>query len=150
MYTQEDINRANAAIRKDLLILVPILLALIAALGIGIRVQFRPVVYAAAALLFIVFCFFWSLILGPHARYRRFLGDMARGLSRTIECTIESIDEKTEIQDGAEVFPVHVLLDKEEDRRILYIAADKADRLPGVGEHMKADCYGRHIRDLED
>ena len=150
MYTQEDIDRAKAAIRKDLLILVPILAALIVVLGVGIRVQIRPIVYVAAALLFIVFCFFWSLILGPHVRYRLFLRDMARGLSRTIECTIESIDEKTEIQDGAEVFPVHVVLDKEEDRRILYIAADKADRLPGVGGHMKAECYGRHIRDLDN
>ncbi|MDD6885031.1 MAG: hypothetical protein PUD50_15100 [Eubacteriales bacterium] len=149
MYTEQDIVQAKAKIKQDLLFGIPALIAAIALYVVGIKIGMRLLVYGAAALIFIVCCFVWCMYLWPHIRYYNFLRDMKNGLSRCMEGTFEHLGDAQEIQDGARVLPVYMFLDDEQDERILYINAGKLGALPEPGTHVKALCYGRHIRSLD-
>ena len=149
MYTQQDFDEVRGKLRKDLYFGIPALAAAIALYVVGIKEGSRWLVYGAAALIFIVFCFTWTMYLWPHIKYLNFLKNMQRGLSREAVGTINEIGETDEMQDGARVRSVHLLLDAEQDERILYMNAAKLERLPKAGSHIKVICYGRHIRDIQ-
>ena len=61
--------------------------------------------------------------------------------------TIVSVSDTPEEQDGAMVLPVHLLLTEEQDERIVYLNASKADLFPKTGTEVLLRCCGRHIRE---
>ena len=169
MYSEKDLSESNGKIRKNWLVLTPVLAALLAAYVYGLAARVKWVSMVAGPLLFVAACFGFLAYLWPNMRYRGFLRDMEMGLSRDVKGTILSISEAAELQDGAMVLPVRVKLDAPEethtsslaerleaegaegnrDERIVYLNATKRALFPGVGSDVVLHCFGRHIKAVE-
>ena len=172
MYSNQDINEINARIRKNWLVLTPVLAALLAAdiYALAARVEWLAMV--AGPLLFMAACYGILAYLWPNMRYRSFLLDMADGLSRDLRGTIVAIAETAEPQDGAMVLPVRVKLapgkerdvprasaasarldmeadEDTQDERIVYLNASKRDAFPKPGAAVLLHCFGRHVKAVE-
>ena len=173
MYTEQDLNVINARIRKNWLVLGPILAALLAGYIYALSAGIEWLAMVLGALLFVAACYGLLAYLIPNMRYRGFLLDMEAGLSRDVRGTIVEISENAELQDGAMVLPVRVKLDPDqlessmpvgtveskrlglesnedtEDERIVYLNTSKRAMLPGPGTEVVLHCYGRHIKSVE-
>ena len=169
MYSDKDMAEINVRIRKNWLVLTPVLALLLAAYVYGLSARVQWVSMVAGPLLFVAACFGFLAYLWPNLRYRGFLRDMEMGLSRDVKGTILSISEAAELQDGAMVLQVRVKLDTPEethtsalaerleaegaednrDERIVYLNATKRAGFPGVGSDVVLHCYGRHIKAVE-
>lgn len=147
MYSEKDILEINGRIRKTLSAFIPTLIVLIAVYVAALIIPVRWLVYAAGILICIAIVYGLVNCLIPQMRYRRFLLDMASGLSREMQGTIVEIAQKEDLQDGVRVLPVRIFLDAEQDERIVYLNASKADLFPQAGEKVALRCYGRHIRE---
>lgn len=172
MYSEQDFIEINGRIRKDLLILIPILLVIVAAYVYALAARVKWLALAAGALLFVAACYGVLARLWPNLRYRRFLRDMESGLSRELRGTVLSIADVAEPQDGAMVLPVRLKLEEGDERanvgesvqshrlatesgedvsgeRIVYLNASKRAQMPGPGAAVALTCFGRHIRAVE-
>ena len=173
MYTEQDLNVINARIRKNWLVLGPILAALLAGYIYALSAGIEWLAMVLGALLFVAACYGLLAYLIPNMRYRSFLLDMEAGLSRDVRGTIVEISGTAELQDGAMVLPVRVKLDPDqlessmpvgtveskrlglesnedtEDERIVYLNTSKRAMLPGPGTEVVLHCYGRHIKSVE-
>ena len=173
MYTEQDLNVINARIRKNWLVLGPILAALLAGYIYALSAGIEWLAMVLGALLFVAACYGLLAYLIPNMRYRGFLLDMEAGLSRDVLGTIVEISGTAELQDGAMVLPVRVKLDPDqlesampvgtveskrlglesnedtEDERIVYLNTSKRAMLPGPGTEVVLHCYGRHIKSVE-
>lgn len=149
MYTERDMIEINARIRRNWLVLAPVLAALAAVFAVGLARRVEWLAMAGAGLLAAALCFGITFFLLPNGRYRAFLTDMQDGLSREMTGRVVSVAEKPEMQDGARVLPVHILLAEEQDERIVYLNASKADRFPPVGTDVRLSLYGRHIKAVD-
>lgn len=173
MYTEQDLNVINARIRKNWLVLGPILAALLAGYIYALSAGIEWLAMVLGALLFVAACYGLLAYLIPNMRYRGFLLDMEAGLSRDVRGTIVEISGTAELQDGAMVLPVRVKLDPDqlessmpvgtveskrlglesnedtEDERIVYLNTSKLALLPGPGTEVVLHCYGRHIKSVE-
>ena len=173
MYTEQDLNVINARIRKNWLVLGPILAALLAGYIYALSAGIEWLAMVLGALLFVAACYGLLAYLIPNMRYRGFLLDMEAGLSRDVRGTIVEISGTAELQDGAMVLPVRVKLDPDqlessmpvgtveskrlglesnedtEDERIVYLNTSKRAMLPGPGTKVVLHCYGRHIKSVE-
>lgn len=146
MYSQQDQVEINGRIKKYAVITAILTAALIAADVVGAKMRIEWLVMVVGALLFIVNCFMWVLYLWPCIRYSIFLKDMRTGLAREMTGELLSMSEE-ELQDGVRVLPVHILL-KEDDERIVYLNASKAEGFPKMGERVHLNCFGRHIKEV--
>ena len=169
MYSERDMHEIDRRIRTNLMVLLPVLAALLAAYIWGLAAGVKWLVMAAGPMMFAAACFGFLGWLWPNLRYRRFLRDMNDGLSREMRGTVVAISEAAEPQDGAMVLPVRILLDdaggekalprasaaavrlgleapNEADERIVYLNASKRAGFPGPGAKVALQCYGRHIR----
>ena len=173
MYTEQDLNVINARIRKNWLVLGPILAALLAGYIYALSAGIEWLAMVLGALLFVAACYGLLAYLIPNMRYRGFLLDMEAGLSRDVRGTIVEISGTAELQDGAMVLPVRVKLDPDqlessmpvgtveskrlglesnedtEDERIVYLNASKRVGFPGPGARVTLHCFGRHVRSVE-
>lgn len=175
MYSENDMRAIKGRIRNNLLVLVPVLAALAAAYVYGLSAGLEWLPMVAGPLFFVAACFGFLAYLWPNLRYRGFLKDMDSGLSREMRGKIAEIGETAELQDGARVLPVRVVLDPDadggqekpelrasveairlgletpggEDERIVYLNASKRADFPGPGAHVALTCFGRHIREAK-
>ena len=148
MYSEQDFNLINARIRRNLAVLIPLVVVLLAAYIYSMRARIEWLGQAVGALLVITACYGLIAHLIPNLRYRFFLRDMQNGLTREMRGTIVSIAEKSEEHDGARVLPVHLLLSEDQDERIVYLNASKAEGFPRPGAEVLLRLYGRHIREV--
>ncbi|MBQ6346207.1 MAG: hypothetical protein IJI71_01465 [Clostridia bacterium] len=163
----------NGRIRRGWLVLVPVLAIFAAAFVFALVKRNHALALAALPLLIVAFIYGFVAHLWPNLRYRRFLQDMANGLSRDVRGVIVNVADAAELQDGAMVLPVRVQLtgadsgaqnaasalseriqqleagEDTREERILYLNASKRDRLPPVGAAVTLHCFGRHIRSAE-
>ena len=171
MYSEQDFNEINSKIRRNWLVLGPILALLLAAYIYGLKARIQWVPMVAGPLLFVVACYGVLAYLWPNTRYRGFLRDMETGLSRDVRGTILEISDTPELQDGAMVLPVRVQLDAAEvtpvqvsaaarrleavtgedteAERIVYLNASKRDGFPKPGAAVVLHCFGRHVKAVE-
>ena len=149
MYSEKDSNEIQSRIRKVLFVLVPVLAAILAAYVVALAKRVPWLAYTAGILLFVAGCYGIVDWLWPNLRYRSFLRDMENGLSREMRGSVVAIAEQPELQDGARVLPVRILLADEDDERIVYLNASKAADFPAPGANVALKCYGRHIREVE-
>ena len=177
MYSQKDMDEINARIRRDLLVLVPVLGVLLAAYIYALKAGVQWLAMVVGPLIFVAACFGFLTRLWPNMRYRSFLVDMEQGLTRELTGTVLDIAEKPEPQDGAMVLPVRLRLaadpdrdgearhtsalaerlrleqpqtaDDGEDVRILYLNASKREGFPGPGAQVTLCCSGRHIQRVQ-
>lgn len=149
MYSEQDMRAINARIRRNLLIWVPVLGVLTACLIVALTARIKWMAYASAVMLAMALIFGASFYLIPNLYYRRFLNDLARGLTREMEGTILEISEKAETQDGAQVLPVRLMLADGSDERIVYLNASKTAQFPAVGQSVRLKLCGRHVRSAE-
>ena len=149
MYSQEDVQVISGKIRKNLLVLIPVVAAILIGYvaALAARVQWLAMLLGPA--LFVAVCYGLCAYIIPNVRYRNFLNDMQKGLSRQMRGTVVEIAQTAEPQDGAMVLPVRLLLTEEQDERIVYLNASKADRFPKPGTEVALQLYGRHIRSVE-
>ena len=146
MYSENDMKAINGRIRKNLLVLAPVLAALLAAYVYALAAGVEWLAMAAGPLIFVAACYGFLACLWPNLRYRRFLLDMDQGLSRELRGSVVDIAGTAELQDGAMVLPVRLFLDDAGDERIVYLNASKREGFPGPGTPVALRCYGRHIR----
>ena len=148
MYTEQDRTDIRQRIVKYSVILAVILVALIAVyvMCMIVRIQWLAMIDAAA--MFAATCFMWCVYLYPCIRYMGFLKDMRTGLAREIRGSVVDVSEKEDLQDGVRVLPVRVFLHEEQDERIVYLNASKADGFPAVGTEVRLNCFGRHIKEV--
>ena len=150
MYGEGDITSIDRSIRGTWLWFAPTLVVLAGLFILSLIVRVQWLAYASAAGLAVAACFGFGYCLRPKTRYRRFLMDMAEGLSREMSGQIVEISDTVEVQDGARVLPVRIWLDREDDERIVYLNASKRDLFPGEGEWVRLKLYGRHVAAVLD
>ena len=171
MYSQRDMLEMDARIRRGWVILLPVEAAIAAALVFALVRRVHWLALAAGALLVVVAMAGIIGYLWPNLRYRRFLRDMASGLSRDVRGVIVAVSDEAELQDGAMVLPVRVQVESENaptgtsalseriqrlesdedtrEERIVYVNASKREWLPPVGTAVTLHCFGRHIKAVE-
>ena len=173
MYSERDMLEVNGRIRRGWLVLAPVLAVFAAAFVFALVKRNHALALVAAPLLIVAFIYGFVAHLWPNLRYRRFLQDMANGLSRDVRGVIVNVAEAAELQDGAMVLPVRIQLTDDNsgaqngasalseriqqleagedtrEERIVYMNASKRDLLPPVGTTVTLHCFGRHIRSAE-
>ena len=151
MYTDRDMAEAEGRVRRVLIAWVPIIALLLIALVAALLLRVKALAYVSGAGLFIAVAFGFGYFLLPRLRYRQFLRDMNAGLKREMRGVIVSVAPEAEAEphDGAWVLPVHILLDEEQDERIIYLNRSKRALLPPEGTHVRVGLFGRHIREAE-
>jgi len=170
MYSEQDMNEINARIRRHWLALAPVLLVIAAGYVWALAARQKALAMALGPLLFVAACYGVLARLLPCLRYRRFLKDVASGLSRDMRGTIVAVSDAPELQDGAMVLPVRLRLaadeagggekkrgsalserlqlESDEDtrqERIVYLNASKREGFPAPGTAVALHCFGRHI-----
>lgn len=145
MYGNEDVRDASRRVRICILRLAAVLLPLLAVYVIAIIRDMPGLMLAALLIGFIWLVFAGDVWLTPSLRYARFLKDMQGGLRRSIDCTLESLEDEIRVQDGVRVRQLHVRISGGGDRRIFYINASKAALLPDMGMRVKLVSFGRHV-----
>ena len=148
MYSERDAIEIIRRIRKYCSILLPVLAALVALAALGYVRRVQWLAMGALALTAAAACFGLIFYLIPCLRYRGFLADMEKGLSREMVGSVVSVSEDAEPQDGALVLPVHILLTDDQDERIVYLNASKRELMPPPGTEARFRLYGRHIREI--
>ena len=148
MYTQQDKIQIGKQLRKYLVIAGVLLAALIAGDAVGMIQRWEPWVMVDGALIFIAGCFMWLMYIRPCMRYRRFLIDMENGLTREVSGNVVEIAQKEDEQDGVRVYPVRILLESEQDERIVYLNVTKAEQFPKEGAKVRLNCFGRHVKEV--
>lgn len=173
MYTERDMNEINARIRKNWLVLAPVLALLFGVYVWALASARQWLAMVAGPLLFVAACYGILAYIRPNVRYRRFLRDMQDGLSRELRGTIVEVSDDARPQDGAMVLTVRFRpdeadepgltrhgsiaaerlslqsMDDTRDERLLYLNASKREMLPEAGTPVKLTCFGRHIRSAE-
>lgn len=174
MYSERDMLEVNFRIRRGWLVLAPVLAVFAAAFVFALVKRNHTLALVALPLMIVAFIFGFVAYLWPNLRYRRFLRDMAHGLSRDVRCVIVNVADEAELQDGAVVLPVRVQLTEANsgaqnaasalseriqrleagkdtrEERIVYLNASKRDQLPPAGAAVTLHCFGRHIRSVEE
>ena len=178
MYSQRDMDQINGRIRRNLLALVPVAAVILAVYVYALKAGVKWLAMVAGPLLFVAACYGILAYLWPNMRYRRFLTDMERGLTREVRGTVLEIADAPEQRDGATVLPVRLRLaedaaregdaphasalaerlrleqpesgDRDEEVRILYLNASKRAGFPGPGVRVALCCSGRHIKQVLD
>lgn len=176
MYSQKDMDQINGRIRGNLLVLGPVLAVLLAGYIYALKAGVQWLAMVIGPLMFVAACYGFLARLWPDLRYRRFLNDMAEGLTRNVTGTVLDIAEVPELRDGAMVLPVRLRLAEDpsrggeaahtsalaerlrleqpeaaadgEDVRILYLNASKREGFPAPGAQVSLLCSGRHIRQV--
>lgn len=148
MYSDADFLEINRRINRYRARLIPVLIALAAFSVLGYVRRIQPLALGGLALTAAATIFGIVFFLWPCLRYRAFLKDMGEGLSREMVGKVVSVADQAELQDGARVLPVHILLTREQDERIIYLNASKRDFMPQVGEEARFILFGRHIREI--
>lgn len=148
MYTQQDMNEIVRRLKKYAAITGVLEAIVIAAFVTGLCKRWEVLVMVSGGLMFCVACYMLAMYTIPCLRYRRFLKDMNMGLGREIVGTVVEVSGNEDLQDGVRVLPVRVLLKEEQDERIVYLNASKADLFPGEGAEVRLNCYGRHIKEI--
>ena len=108
MYSERDMVEIDGRIRRAWLGLIPVLAVLAAVLVFALIKRIHWLALVAAPLLIVAFMYGFIARLWPNLRYRRFLRDMASGLSRDVRGVIVAVSDEAELQDGAMVLPVHI------------------------------------------
>ena len=150
MYSEADFSAIRRRILRIRAALIPALLALAGLAVLSLVRRWKALAYLSAAGLAVAAVFGIAFYLIPCLRYLRFLNDLKAGLSRKMTGTVVSVAGESEIQDGARVLPVHLLLDDPQDERIIYLNASKRDLFPGPGARVTVTLCGRHIREVRE
>jgi len=148
MYSERDVAEIKARIRKNIIVLVPVVAAILAAYVYALHTRVEWLAMLMGALLFVAIAYGLIAYLIPNLRYRFFLRDMQTGLTREMQGVVLSVAEQSEDQDGARVLPVHMRVPEDEDDRIVYLNASKAEGFPRPGAEVRLRLYGRHIREV--
>lgn len=148
MYTEQDRVEIRQRIKKYSLILAAMLVVLIAGYVASMIVRTQVGAMVTGVLIWAVILFMWTLFLHPCIRYRTFLRDMELGMSREVRGSVVEVSSQEDLQDGVRVLPVRIQLADEDDERIVYLNASKAEGFPAAGTDVKLSCYGRHIKEV--
>lgn len=123
MYNQQDKKNNQLMIRKELLFMLLCMLpfAVVAAVAFILRIE--PLCIAAVGLMAATVIFLGDLKLGPHLRYRAFLGEITTGMTRETVGELVRISPDLVYQDGVysrEIFiNIYEDLSEEGERRFL-------------------------------
>lgn len=147
MYTEQDRIQIRQRIKKYSIITAVFAAAAIALYVVCLKQRWSIMTMATGALIFAVIAFGWLMFIWPCVRYSKFLNDMKEGLGREVKGCIVEVSAQEDYQDGVRVLPVRIFLEEEEDERIIYLNATKAEGFPKPGEKVKFSCFGRHIKE---
>lgn len=148
MYTENDKIQIRQSVVKYSCILAVMAIGLITLYVLGLKWGLQWVSQVTGAVLYGVICYMWLMYLWPCIRYWVFLKDMGKGLSREVTGRVVEVSGEEELQDGVRVYPVRILLDVEEDERIVYLNVSKSAGFPASGARVRLNCFGRHIKEI--
>lgn len=148
MYTQQDKIQVRGRIVKYSIVTGVVMAALIALYVVGLVQRWEIGVMVTGGAMFAVMCFGWLMFIWPCVRYTFFLRDMTEGLTRVVAGSIVEVSQQEDYQDGVRVLPVRIFLTEEQDERIVYLNATKAEGFPKPGAQVELRCYGRHIKEV--
>ena len=148
MYSEADLADIGRRIGRCRAVLVPVIVLLGALVGLSLVKRWQAAAFVCAGLLAASAVFGIGYYLIPLQRYRAFLTDMDKGLSREMSGTVVSVAEEAQMQDGARVLPVHLRLSDGQDERIIYLNASKRELFPDAGARVHVRLCGRHIREV--
>lgn len=149
MYSERDFIDIGRRVRRNWVLWAVLVLALTAVFVAALRGRVQWLAYAAGILLAAGAWFLFAFFQLPCLRYRRFLLDMREGLSREMTGRVVEVSENADLQDGARVLPVRLMLPDEQDERIVYLNASKREGFPGTGALVILKLCGRHIREVK-
>lgn len=149
MYSERDYADISRRVRRNWALLGALALALLALFAVALRGRVQWLAYASGLLLAVSSWFVFAFFQLPCLRYRRFLSDMQEGLSREMTGRVVDVSSDADLQDGARVLPVRLMLQDEQDERIVYLNASKQEDFPEAGTLVKLRLCGRHIREVE-
>ena len=149
MYSDSDYNEIDRRIRRNWAVWLLMMAALIAAYIVCLKRRVEWLSYVVAVALAVAGWFGFAFYQLPCLRYRGFLRDLRDGLSREMTGKVVSVSDRAKTQDGARVLPVRLLLEDEDDERIVYLNASKRELFPPAGARVKLKLCGRHIREAE-
>lgn len=92
--------------------------------------------------------FFWGMKLTPLLCYRKYLRDIHRGLSRTVEGVLVRVDDDLTYRDGINCYAFILNvgnLDDPEDERLLYWDARLLKPSVPVGASVRVRAHGNDI-----
>lgn len=147
MYHSDDLRQAQRRCNCCWALLIGILLPLAMIYVLALLKGRQGLMLAALLIGFSVSVFIGDLKLLPALRYLRFLREMESGLRRSADCVLMKVETEAQMQDGAQVFVLHVCMTESGDNRIFYVNASKIAQLPEIGAHVKITSYGRHVVD---
>ena len=143
MYGKADFDAIERRIRRNRIVWVPVVAVCLMLFALGLARRVLWLTYLSAIATAVAGCFGFAYCQLPCLRYRGFLRDLRDGLSREMAGEVVSIADIPELQDGAMVLQVHLLLDDGE--RIVYLNASKRDLFPPAGSRVRLKLCGRHI-----
>lgn len=146
MYTEQDRIQIRQRIQKYSCITAVFTLAVIALYVVCLKQRWEIMTMVTGAVLFAVIAFGWLMFIWPCVRYSMFLKDMKEGLGREVKGSIVEVSAQEDYQDGVRVLPVRIFLEEEQDERIVYLNATKAEGFPKAGAKVTLNCFGRHIK----
>jgi len=149
LYSPADHDAIRRRIRRAAVLLTLTLLTLGALLLLSLHARSLAGVTASASALAVSGVFGVGFYLLPCLRYRGFLRDMETGLSREMTGRVIEISDIPEEHDGARVLPVRLLLEDQNDERLIYLNASKRALFPAPGARVHVTLFGRHIRTVE-
>jgi len=149
MYNSNDMQEARRSLNRCRGLLALIFAPLLAVYVLGIVKGWQGLMLAALLAGFVCAVFICDLKLLPVLRYVRFLKEMKHGLRRSVDCILEDLRTEEQMQDGVQVYALHVRLMEGGDSRIFYLNASKKELLPTMNTKVRLTSYGRHVVNIE-
>jgi len=157
IYREEDRIFAEKKVRQAKILLAICLAVPLAFFVTALCVRWEKVCIISGGAMFFVGYFVGDMRLRPAWRFRRFLREIATGLSTQRTFVLNHAETQPRHEDGVQVLELQVALDdpKAADSklgadRILYMRADRMPDWVKEGGAYSCACYGRHILSITE
>ncbi len=151
MYNQQDVENNRRMIRKETRFMLLCMLPFVAVAIAAFILRIELLCIAAVGLTAAVVIFLWDLKLGPHLRYRSFLGEITTGMTRQTVGELVRVCPDPVYQDGVysrEIF-INIYEDLSEDgeRRFLLDCVKEIDE-GFMGKDIVVTSHGSYAVDI--
>lgn len=150
MYTEKDFETVARQARLRLIGLIALGAAFLAIILVVNHQRLEYLTMALGGVGFIAVYFVASFKVAPWIRYNRFLREMKAGRKRTLACTFHGFSPELRTHDGVEVYDMNVSVGEgEEDQRLYYWDADKAQPTLEEGQQVIVESFGNFVVSVE-
>lgn len=152
MYSEAEYAQSKAAMKRFILVLSAVVLALAGAMVAALILDVEWLVYVSASVLTLASLFLWGNFGSRLFCWNRFLREMKIGLEREATGIIASIDEEQATKEGIEFRAVRLFTGEESDKaggRLLYADVSRFPLPATVGQKVRCRIYGNYIKAID-